>query len=366
MKSDNTLDEKYMRLALRLARRGVGKVSPNPMVGAVIMKDGRVIGQGYHCYLGGKHAEVNAIESAVEDIAGTTMYVTLEPCCHHGKTPPCVEAVIKSRVGRVVIGTLDPFPQMRGRSLEILKENGIETMVGVLEEECRALNEVYLKYMSTGMPFVTVKFAETLDGRIATATGDSRWISCEESRKIAHRLRARHDAILAGIGNVLLDDPRLTTRLVKGRSATRVVLDSSLRIPLEAKVLAEQETARTLVAATPPADQAKAEALKQMGIEVLTVPPDADGQVDLKELLKVLAQRQISSVLVEGGAEVITSFLRQGLADRLVVFIAPKIMGRGIEAVGELGIKEVADALKLTFIKVYRSGEDMVIEARVG
>lgn len=366
METERTLDEKYMKLALRLARRGLGKVSPNPMVGAVIVRGDRIIGQGYHRYFGGKHAEVNAIESVAGDTTGATMYVTLEPCCHYGKTPPCVDAVVRSKVGRVVIGTLDPFPEMRGKSLEILHQNSIETTVGVLEEECRALNEVYLKYISTGMPFVTVKFAETLDGRIATATGSSRWVSSGESRKIAHRLRTRHDAILAGVGNVLLDDPELTARLVRGRNPTRVVLDSKLRIPLDARVLTKQKTARTLVATTPSADKVKAKALQQMGIEVLTVPPDARGRVDIRELLKTLAQRQISSVLVEGGGEVITSFLREGLADRLVVFVAPKILGRGIEAVGELNIKEMDDALKLSIEKVYRSGGDIVIEARVG
>ena len=207
-------DEEYMKRALALARRGLGKVSPNPMVGAVIVKDGRIIGQGYHRWFGGKHAEVNAIENASGSTSGSTMYVTLEPCCHQGQTPPCSDAIIKNRIKKVVIGMLDPDKRVSGRSIDILREGGIECTVGILEDECRALNETYIKHRSTGLPFVTIKFAQTLDGRIASSTGHSRWISSPASRKVAHRLRARHDAILAGVGNILADDPELTTRLV--------------------------------------------------------------------------------------------------------------------------------------------------------
>jgi len=366
MTTEYSTDEKYMRQALRLARRGLGKTSPNPMVGAVIVKDDRIIARGCHRYFGGDHAEVDAIKHAAADVSGATMYVTLEPCTHYGKTPPCVDAIVRANIGRVVIGTLDPFPEMQGRSLEILKRHRIETVVGVLEDECRALNKVYLKYTSTGMPFVTVKFAQTLDGRIATAAGASRWISSPPSRRIAHRLRARHDAILVGVGTVLADDPELTTRLVPGRNPVRVVLDSRLSIPLEARVLKDQPAARTLVAAAPAADKEKAAALAKMDIEVLTVPPDAAGRVDIGVLMKTLAERQISSVLVEGGAAAITSFLRLGLADKLVVFIAPKVLGKGTDSVGELNITDISKTLNLTYEKVYRSGEDIVVEARVG
>ena len=363
MKTSLSSDEKYMRQALRLARRGLGKTSPNPMVGAVIVKEGRIIGQGYHQSFGGDHAEIDALKSATEDVSGATMYVTLEPCRHWGKTPPCTDAIIKNRIGKVVIGMLDPFPEMRGKSVEILTQHGIETGVGILGKECRSLNEAYLKYIITGMPFVTVKFAQTLDGRIATAQGSSRWISSTESLKLAHKLRAHHDAIMVGVGTVLADNPELTVRLVKGRNPTRVILDSRLRIPLNAKVLADQEKARTLVATTPAADKAKLAALRRMGIEVLTVPPDAHGKVDLTQLLKTLGQRQISSLLVEGGAETITSFLRLHLADKIIAIIAPKILGKGTDAVGELNITDVSKALKLSFERVYRSGEDIVVEA---
>ena len=359
-------DDDYMKRSLQLARRGLGKTSPNPMVGAVIVKGDHIIGEGYYRHFRGKHAEVNAIENAEVDIGGATMYVTLEPCCHHGQTPPCTDAIIAGKIGKVVIGMLDPDKRVSGRSVEILREHGIECTVGMFEDECRSLNETYIKHRSTGLPFVTVKFAQTLDGRIASSTGHSRWISSPASRKLGHRLRTRHDAVLVGIGTVVKDNPQLTIRLVRGRNPLRVVLDSSLRIASDATVLTEQEKAKTLIAATTGAPKEKPAAYKNMGIEVLTVPADAHGDVDLRQLLKTLGERNVSSILVEGGAETITSFLRLGLADRLVIFTAPRIMGRGVEAVGELEIKDVAGALKLTFEKVYRSAEDVVIEARVG
>jgi diaminohydroxyphosphoribosylaminopyrimidine deaminase/5-amino-6-(5-phosphoribosylamino)uracil reductase len=359
------LDEEYMKQALRLARKGLGKTSPNPMVGALIVKDERIIGQGYHHYYGGKHAEINAIENARENIAGATMYVTLEPCCHYGKTPPCVDAIIRSQIGKVVIGTLDPYPEMRGKSLEILKRHGIEIKVGVLEEECRALNEAYLKYMTTGVPLVTVKFAQTLDGRIATSTGNSQWLSSPASRRFAHKLRSLNDAVMVGVGTVLADNPQLTVRLIRGRNPTRIILDSRLRILLDAKVLMNQESAPTIMATTSSADVERLSALRQMGTEVLVAREDEQGEVELSHLLEMLGQRGISSVLVEGGAETITSLLRLDLVDRLVVIMAPRIMGRGIEAVGELNITDVSQTMKLSFGKIYRRGEDLIIEARV-
>jgi diaminohydroxyphosphoribosylaminopyrimidine deaminase/5-amino-6-(5-phosphoribosylamino)uracil reductase len=360
-----SLDKKYMLQALKLARRGLGKVSPNPLVGAVIVKGGRVIAQGYHKVFGGDHAEVDALKRATEDVSGSTLYVTLEPCRHFGKTPPCTDAIIKARISKVVVGMLDPFPEMRGKSIELLHEHGIETTVGVMEADCRALNEVYLKWVTSGLPYVTVKWAQTLDGKIATAQGRSRWISSPASLKLAHKLRANHDAILVGVGTVIKDNPELTTRLVKGRSPVRVILDSHLRIPLDSKVLGNQSAAKTLVAATTAAPEEKLTALNNMGIEVLTLPPDSSSRVDLKALLKTLAQRQISSLLVEGGAGVITSFLRLGLADKIICIIAPKIMGKGTDAVGDLNITDLSQTLKLSFTKVYRSGEDIVVEGRI-
>jgi diaminohydroxyphosphoribosylaminopyrimidine deaminase/5-amino-6-(5-phosphoribosylamino)uracil reductase len=354
-----------MRLALKLARRGLAQVSPNPMVGAVIVKDGHIIAQGYHHYFGGDHAEVNALKNAWEDASGATMYVTLEPCFHYGKTPPCVDAVIKSKMGKVVIGMQDPDKRVSGRSIEKLKAQGIAVAVGVLEAECRTLNESFIKHRTTGMPYVTVKFAQSLDGKIATATGSSSWITSPASLKLAHRLRATHDAILVGAGTIVKDNPELTTRLVKGRNPLRVVLDSNLRIPPDVAVFKNLDKARTLVATTAWDAHEKLDERRALGLEVLIVPPNADGRVDLKSLLVTLGERDVSSLLVEGGAETITSFLRLGLADKIIAIIAPKILGKGIDAVGELNITDVSKAFILSFTKFYRSGVDLVIEARL-
>jgi len=359
-------DDFYMKKALALARKGLGKTSPNPMVGAVIVKNGRVIGQGYHERFGGPHAEVNAISDVKGNLNGATLYVTLEPCCHKGKkTPPCLDTLLKYKWKRVVVGTIDPNPKVNGRSIEILKQRGIETKSGVLQEECQELNEVYFKYIQTGIPYVTLKFAQTLDGRIATAIGDSKWISSEPSLKWAHRLRSLHDAVLVGVGTVLEDDPQLTVRLVRGRNPLRVVADSRLKIPLSSRILRELGNAPTIIVATSQADIERKLALNVMGVEVVTVEDDSEGMVDLKDMLQKLGKRNISSVLVEGGAMTITSFIRQGIADKLVVIIAPKIMGEGVEAVGDLGILKVSRALKLSFDRVYRKGEDLVIEASI-
>ncbi len=359
------LDEDYMKRALQLARKGLGKTSPNPMVGAIIVKDNQIIGKGYHHYYGGRHAEINAIQNARENADRATLYVTLEPCCYHGKTPPCVDAIIHNNIRRVVIGTLDPNPLVNGKSVEILKQQGIEIRVGVLEEECRYLNEAHFKHMSTGIPLVTLKFAQTLDGRIATVTGKSRWISSEKFQRLVHKLRAINDAIMVGIDTVLADDPQLTVRLVKGRNPTRVILDSRLRISADAKEVGNKEIAPTIIATTTRADEKKLSSLREMGIEALVIQEDESGEVDLRHLLSILGERGISSVLVEGGAGVITSLLRQNLVDKMVIAVAPKLMGKGIEAVGELNIREVNQALKLSFSKIYRMGEDLVIEARL-
>ncbi len=365
MKSSPLSDEKYMRRALRLARRGLGKTSPNPMVGAVIVRDGRVIAQGYHHHFGGDHAEVDALKNAGESVTGATMYVTLEPCRHLGKTPPCVDAIIKAKVGRVVVGMSDPDKRVNGRSIALLRKQGINTEVGLLEAECRALNEAYIKHRTTGLPYVTLKFAQTLDGRIATAGGSSRWIASPESLKLAHKLRRSHDVILVGVGTVIKDNPRLTTRLVKGRNPLRIVLDSTLRVPPDALVFKDLDKARTIVATTARGAEDKLTTLRRMGLEVLILPPDAGGRVGLSALLKTLGERDISSILVEGGAETNTSFIKLGLVDKVIAIIAPKILGKGTETIDDLNISDLSQALKLSFIKVYRSGEDIVVEGRI-
>lgn len=355
-------DEFYMRRALSLARKGACRVSPNPMVGAVIVRDGRIIAEGYHRCCGEEHAEISALRKASEPVAGATIYVTLEPCSHHGRTPPCVEALIRVRPARVVIGTMDPNPLVAGAGIAALEKAGIRTTVGILESRCRALNERFFKYMETGHPFITLKFAQTMDGRIATCTGHSRWISSPPSLAFAHRLRSTHDAILVGAGTVMEDDPELTVRLVRGRNPLRIVVDAGLRIPVEARILQNQNAAQTLVAVT---GRAPIQSIRQIGgkgIEILHVPENAAGGVDLANLFAILGRKGITSVLVEGGARVITSVLKEQLADRIVVVVAPKILGKGIEAVGDLNIRRMEDSLGLTWRKVFRRGDDMIFD----
>ncbi|MFH1080960.1 MAG: bifunctional diaminohydroxyphosphoribosylaminopyrimidine deaminase/5-amino-6-(5-phosphoribosylamino)uracil reductase RibD [Pseudomonadota bacterium] len=358
-------DEFYMKRALQLARRGEKWVSPNPMVGAVIVKHGRIIGEGYHRRFGDDHAEIGALRSASESVEGSTVYITLEPCCHHGKTPPCIESVIACKPARVVIGMPDPNPLVCGGSIERLGKSGIPTTVGVLEAQGRHLNERFIRFMQTRIPFVTLKFAQTLDGRIATTAGHSRWISSPASLKFAHTLRAVHDAIIVGSGTIVEDDPELTVRLVKGRNPARIVVDTRLNLSPDAAVLKNQDKAKTIVAVTEAADRNKLKKLDRMGIETIMVESDAQRHVDLGKLLIVLGRRNISSVLVEGGAAVITSVLQQRLADRIVVVVAPKIVGKGIEAVGDLGIRLMDDALKLSISQVIRKDGDLILDGRI-
>ncbi|MFB3925261.1 MAG: bifunctional diaminohydroxyphosphoribosylaminopyrimidine deaminase/5-amino-6-(5-phosphoribosylamino)uracil reductase RibD [Syntrophales bacterium] len=357
------MDEIYMKRALMLAKRGEGWVSPNPAVGAVIVKKGRIIGEGYHRKFGGDHAEIDALNRATESVKGAEFFITLEPCTHHGKTPPCIHRLVEASPSRVVIGLSDPNPLVCGKGIEILRKHGIETKVGVLEKECREINEKFFKYIQRKIPFVTVKFAQSLDGRIATAAGHSRWISSPSSLKFAHRERSLHDAVLAGVGTIVRDDPQLTVRLVRGRHPLRIVLDSHLRIPSGARILQQQDIARTILVATGVHGKKKRALVEKMGIEVWQTDQDQGGRVDLKKMLALLGEKGISSLLVEGGAETITSFLKENLADRLLVITAPKIIGRGIEAVGELGIRRMEEAIPLIFRKIFRKGDDVIIEA---
>jgi diaminohydroxyphosphoribosylaminopyrimidine deaminase / 5-amino-6-(5-phosphoribosylamino)uracil reductase len=358
-------DEFYMKRALSLARRGEAWVSPNPMVGAVIVKKGRIIGEGYHQKFGGDHAEINAINNTTEPVKGATIYINLEPCTHYGKTPPCIEKVIEAKPARVVVGTADPNPAVAGKGIEALKRHGIKTNVGVLEGECRDLNERFFKFMGTGIPFITLKFAQSIDGRIATASGHSRWISSAQSLKFAHTLRSHHDAVLVGSGTLSKDDPELTVRLSSGRSPLRVVVDSHLRISPDARILKEQDKARTIVATTKNADRDKQSRLTALGIETLVVETDKDRRVDLMRLLMELGKRNISSVLIEGGAAIITSILAEQLPDRVVIIIAPKIVGKGLEAIGDLGIRNINESLRITYRRIRRLGDDLIIDGRI-
>ena len=355
-------DEKFMRRALVLARKGMGRVSPNPMVGAIIVKSGKIIGEGWHGTYGGNHAEVDALKKIKSSSNGSTLYVTLEPCAHFGKTPPCVDKILEAGISRVVIGTKDPNPLVSGKSIRKLTARGIETEIGILEKECRELNEKFFKFMLQARPFITLKIAQTLDGRIATCSGDSRWISSPASRKLAHRERSYHDAVMVGIGTVIQDDPELTVRLVRGRNPFRIVIDSKLRTPLNSKILKDQDCAATIIACCRNHNAGKFKQLREMGIELVTAGKE---KVDLHELLALLAKRNISSVLVEGGAGLYTSFLKEGLADRIVAIIAPVITGKGIEAFGDLGISKIRDAKKLEIRKILRREADVILDTRL-
>ena len=353
-----------MRRALTLARKGEGSVSPNPLVGAVIVRDGRIIGEGWHRCCGENHAEINAIRDATETVAGATFYITLEPCSHHGRTPPCAEALIACRPGRVVVGAVDPNPLVSGRGIEALRQSGIETEVGVLEEACRESNRVFFKYIRTGLPYVTLKFAQTLDGRIATASGHSRWISSPPVAPFRPPFAGgpRRDPRRRG-HRPWMDNPELTCRLVRGRNPLRIVVDSGLRLPPDANIFSDGK--RTLVASTRRAPAGRRRLLEKKGVEVLEICEDPAGRVDLRQLLTVLGKRQISSVLVEGGAAVATAFLKENLVDRLLIILAPKIVGGGLNAVGDLGIRRMDDALGFSFQRITRWGADLILDARI-
>ena len=352
-----------MKRALQLARRGMGRVSPNPMVGAVIVRAGRIIAEGWHRKFGADHAEIDALKQARGSVRGATIYVTLEPCCHWGKTPPCVDTLIEQGIKRVVIGILDPNPLVDGKGAQLLRDRGIEVFVGVMEQAARMLNEVYFYYSQTGLPFITIKYAQSLDGRIATVQGNSRWISSEGSRRFIHRLRAQHDAVMIGRGTVLADDPLLTVRLVKGKNPLRICLDSKLRIPLDAQVLRDE--GKTLIVTTDEHGKDKIEKIRMLGKEVLVNQSGADGRVELRSLMKKLTERGISSILVEGGSEVITSLLKEDLVNRMVVITAPLILGKGIEAIGDLGIIDLERAIRPSSCEVKRIDRDVVFDLRL-
>ncbi|MDF2882916.1 MAG: ribD [Clostridiaceae bacterium] len=362
------LDVRYMKRALELAEKGAGYTNPNPLVGAVIVKNEKIIGEGYHQVFGSSHAEVNAFKNATEDVKGATMYVTLEPCSHYGKTPPCANAIVEKGIKKVIIGLVDPNPQVSGRGIKILQDNGIEVITGVLEEKGRKLNEIFLKYITTKLPFCTMKTAMTLDGKIAAYTGDSRWVTGELSRKYVHQLRHRMSGIMVGIGTVLADDPMLTTRFDngEGRDPVRIIVDTRARIPLEAKVLNVTSKARTIIAASEKAHSEKLKALEEKGAEVI-IAPLKSGKVDLSFLMKALGERNIDSVLLEGGSELNYAALQEDIVDKVNAFIAPKIVGGSSSKtpVGGEGKAYMKDAFLLNEIDIHRFGEDIMIEGYI-
>jgi diaminohydroxyphosphoribosylaminopyrimidine deaminase/5-amino-6-(5-phosphoribosylamino)uracil reductase len=354
-------DVVHMREALALAARGAGTASPNPMVGAVVVADGRVVGRGYHPAPGQPHAEIFALRDAGALARGATLYTTLEPCAHTGRTGPCTEAILAAGIRRVVAAMVDPDPQVRGAGLARLREAGVETSAGIAEADARRLNEAYIKHRTTGLPFVTAKWAMTLDGRIATRTGDSRWISNEASRAHAHRLRAVTDAVLVGLGTVVRDDPALTARAGGSpHRPRRVVLDSRLRTPPGARVLA-RDGAPVILATTSASTAAARRAFEGRGAEVLVCDGPGD-RVDLRGLLKALAARGVLSVLVEGGAAVHGAFLEARLVDKVLAYIAPVIAGGGVSPAAAAGVAAMADAPRLRDVMLRRFGDDVVVE----
>ena len=357
------LNQEYMRLAIEIAKKGAGKVNPNPMVGAVIVKDERVIGQGYHKYYGGNHAEVNAFENLSDNPEGATIYVTLEPCSHYGKTPPCVDKIIANKISKVVVGTLDPNPLVEGRGIKALKEAGIEVITGVLEEECKKLNEVFMKYILCKRPFVVLKTAMTLDGKIATESGESKWITSDKSRQEVHKLRNKLSAIMVGVNTVIKDNPELTCRLEGGKNPVRIIVDSKLRIPLGSNVVVDN-LAQTIVATTEVADKDKILVLEKLGVKVLIINSKNE-RVDLKSLMIELGKRDIDGILLEGGATLSFSALEENIVDKIQVYIAPKIIGgeKSKTSIGGKGIEKLSDAIMLNNMTVKSVGTDLLIEA---
>jgi len=354
----------FMSRALALAERGRGHVEPNPLVGAVVVREGEIVGEGFHERFGGPHAEVNAIAAAGEACRGATLYVTLEPCSHHGKTPPCVDAVLRAGFARVVAAMIDPDPRNRGRGIEKLRRAGVEVEVGLLEAEARRLNAPFIKLTTTGLPFVTAKWAMSLDGKIATRTGDSRWISSGPSREVVHDLRGKADAILVGIGTVLADDPLLTARPPGPRVAARVVADTRARLPLHSQLVETASEAPVVVATTQAAPEEKRRALADAGAEVLVLP-ERDGRVSLRELMGELGRRQMTNVLMEGGGELFASAVREGLVDKVLAFVAPRLIG-GRDAPTPLegdGVALIEQAIETRDWSVRRVGDDLLIEA---
>ena len=347
-----------MELATKLAQKGKGNVSPNPLVGALIVKRGSIIGKGYHKKCGLEHAEIMALKEAGGKAHGGSLYVTLEPCSHWGKTPPCTQRIVEAGVREVIIGMKDPNPAVSG--YEELKFRGLKTRIGILEEDCKKLNEPYIKWIRSKKPFVVVKAAMSLDGKIATRTGDSKYITGREARKFVHELRAEYDAVMVGINTALKDDPQLTVRLVKGINPHKIIIDSNLKIPLKAKVL-KNEPNKLIIATSKKAPKAKIKKLQQKGVNVLIINLNK-GKIDLKELTKELGKREICSILIEGGAELNADAIKSGVADKVLFFISPRFIGEGLAALGDLGIKKVDKSIKLNKLDYTKIGRDILLE----
>lgn len=359
-------DEKYMKRAVELAKRGSGHVNPNPLVGAVIVRDGEILGEGWHEEYGKLHAERNAIahaKKAGHSLEGSTIYVTLEPCCHYGKTPPCTEAIIEEGITRVVVGSDDPNPLVSGKGFQILREHGITVVTHVLKEECDAVNQVFFHYIRTGHPFVAMKYAMTMDGKIACHTGDSRWVTGEEARHHVQSLRNHYKGIMAGIGTVLADDPMLNCRMEGGRNPVRIICDDHLRIPFTSKLVQTAKEQPVITACLPGADKEKVKLLQEKGVTVWEIP-QKEGRIDLRFLMEKLGENKIDGILLEGGGTLNESALQAGIISKVYCYLAPKIFG-GAEAktpVEGRGVGLAADAWRLKKTGMRQFGEDILLE----
>lgn len=363
----NQEDRQYMQMALDMAVLGRGYTNPNPMVGAVIVKDGQVIAKGYHHCCGQGHAEVEAFKAAGDaDVTGATMYVTLEPCSHYGKTPPCADKIVEKKIGRVVVAALDPNPLVAGKGIQKIRNAGIEVTTGVLAEESIRLNEIFMKYIVNKEPFVLYKSAMSLDGKIAAPNGESQWISCEASRKEVHELRHQYMAIMVGSETVLADDPMLNCRLIDGKDPIRIVVDSALRMPLEARLVKTARDIRTIAACTPAAPADRIKELQDVGVEVLVIS-EKNGHVDLKELVHTLGQMQIDSILLEGGATLAYAAFEAGIVDKVQIYVAPKMIGGKTSKtpLGGAGVAHLAQAWELNDITARPVGNDICISGYV-
>jgi diaminohydroxyphosphoribosylaminopyrimidine deaminase / 5-amino-6-(5-phosphoribosylamino)uracil reductase len=361
-------DEEYMRLTLSLARRGTGTTAPNPMVGALVVKGNRIVGKGYHRKAGLPHAEVVALNEAQEEARGSSLYINLEPCSHQGRTPPCVNAIIKAGVRRVVVAMLDPNPLVNGMGIDTLKKAGIDVKVGLLEDEAKRLNEAFIVYMEKKKPFVTMKAAVSLDGKIATKTCDSKWISNEESRKYVNKLRSAADGIMVGINTVILDNPLLVPRIARPkRLPVRIILDSKLRIPLSCDIVKTSEKYPTWVFTAEDSRSDKETRLRSMGLEVIRVPKEEGGRVSPRYVCDELFKREIMHVILEGGGEINSGFLKEGLIDKVVLFYAPILIGGkgAYNLIGGKGVDFLKDAYKVDINAVKRFKEDIYLEGYV-
>ncbi len=355
-------DQDYMRRAIFLAQKGAGWTAPNPLVGAVIVKNGNIIGEGWHRRYGDLHAEREAFRSLEESAEGATLYVTLEPCCHRGKQPPCTEAILSHKISRVVIGSRDPNPLVAGKGVSFLRQNGILVEEDFLREECDALNPAFFHYITTGLPYVVMKYAMTLDGKIATYTGASKWITGEKARTHVHQLRGRYSAILAGIGTVLADDPMLNCRIPGGHQPVRIIADSCLKLPLDSKLVKTAGEYRT-IAACAKTDPKKEALLKAKGVEILSLP-DQNGRVDLWKLIQYLGKENLDSLLSEGGGELHDAALQAGIVNHVCAYIAPKLFG-GASAKTPIegqGVALPSDAAALTHFQLTQLENDLLLE----